>query len=312
MMCDDRANDAILYLYGELPAEAEEQLEGHLDACAPCRDEIASLRAMGHALDARALEPSQAFLAECRVGLDRALDTAASPSAGWLGWRLPFGAFNRTVGGFRALAAAAALVAFGFIAARVGPLGTRPGLAPQLGKSGLDLPTLSSDSVISGIRPTSDGQIQIDFDRTDRGMISGRPDDERIQTLLLRAVRDQGDPGLRVDSITILKDHSSSELVRSALLQALLHDSNPGVRLKAIEGLRPFVREADVRSGLTAALLADTNSGVRIQAIDALTLERDDALVGVLQSIVQNDSNSYIRMRCKNTLREMNASVGAF
>jgi hypothetical protein len=173
---------------------------------------------------------------------------------------------------------------------------------------------ISPDAVVSGIRsdPAS-GQVRIDLDESHSKEIAGSADSEAIQELLLRAVRDQGNPGLRVQSVEILKDHSRSAIVRQALLQALAHDANPGVRLKALEGLTAFSSSDDsVRKALTHALLTDANPAVRIQAIDVLTKDRDEALVGVYQEIVRTEGNNYVRLKCRDALRQMNASEGAF
>ena len=91
-----------------------------------------------------------------------------------------------------------------------------------------------------------------------------------------------------------------------------LHDPNAGVRLKAVEGLKPFAAEPEVRAVLARVLLNDENPGVRIQAIDMLVEQRDEGMVGILQNVVQKESNGYVRMKCERALKEMNASIGTF
>jgi len=100
--------------------------------------------------------------------------------------------------------------------------------------------------------------------------------------------------------------------VRDALMNALLHDSNPGVRLKALEGLKPLAAKPPVRGALSQALQFDDNDAVRMQAVDLLTARRDEAMVGVLQNLVQKEDNSYVRLKCEKALKEMNASIGTF
>jgi HEAT repeat protein len=63
---------------------------------------------------------------------------------------------------------------------------------------------------------------------------------------------------------------------------------------------------------LAQVLLKDENPGVRIQAIDLLVKHQDATTVGVLQSLVNREENSYIRMKCQNALQAMNASVGTY
>ena len=117
---------------------------------------------------------------------------------------------------------------------------------------------------------------------------------------------------MRVESVALLKDRAGSGEVRDALMNALLHDSNPGVRLKALEGLKPLAAEPPVRGALSQALQFDDNDAVRMQAVDLLTMRRDDAIVGMLQNLVQRDDNGYVRSKCEKALKEMNASIGTF
>jgi len=35
-------------------------------------------------------------------------------------------------------------------------------------------------------------------------------------------------------------------------------------------------------------------------------------MVGVLQSVVQREDNTYVRRRCEKALKDMNASIGTF
>jgi HEAT repeat protein len=165
---------------------------------------------------------------------------------------------------------------------------------------------------VKSVQPDASGGVQIAVDETRRRLVSGRLDDQKIQRLLLAAMRDETNPGVRVESMEILKNRSDSREVRAALLQALLHDQNPGVRLTALEGLKRFGTDAEIRKTLARVLLTDDNPGMRIQAIDVLTAQRDDSIVGMLQTLVRKEDNNYVRMRIQNALREMNASIGTF
>jgi anti-sigma factor RsiW len=311
MSCDSILEEGTLYLYGELSGEEEEALEQHLEACGACRAEIARLGELRGALDRRQVEPSPALLAECREALMRRVERSGRPGRSWLSLPGSVGSLFHPVLGLRQLAAAIALVTLGFVAATVSSRGGFLRIGNEAQKSAGLVP-LGSDGVVSGIRATPAGQVQIDLDQTNRRVVKGTLEDQEIRSLLLRAARDQANPGLRVESVTLLKDMSQNAQVRQALLQALAHDPNPGVRLKALEGLRPFASEPQVRDALTEALKEDENSGVRIEAIDVLTQDHDEALVGVLQALVQSEQNNYIKLRCKKVLRDMNASVGAF
>ncbi len=306
MNCESVRRDIPLFLYGELSVEGEQALQDHLDGCAECRKALEAEKALHEILDQREIEPSPELLVGCRRELDLRLKLAATRQGGWKAWLA--GVFSGGLGFAGALrrpAAAVALVAIGFFAARL----TTP-------RSPVLRPAEPADGVISRIRylqPDPSGRVQIAVEETRQRIITGRPDEERIQRLLLTAARESNDPGLRVDSMEILKSRLESERVRQALLEALQHDPNAGVRLKAIEGLKPFVSEPEVRDVLAEILLSDQNPGVRIQAIDLLTQQKQqDALVGVLQELLGKEENNYVRLRCQRALQEMNASIGTF
>jgi hypothetical protein len=162
------------------------------------------------------------------------------------------------------------------------------------------------------VQPDNAGRVQISLDETHRRVISGRLDDQNIQRLLLAAAREQDNPGVRVESVGLLKDHGGTGEIRSALLEAVAHDPNPGVRLKALDGLKRFSADGDVRRTLAQVLLKDQNSAIRIQVIDLLVANQDPSTVSVLQTLIGKEDNNYVRMRCRDALREMNASVGTF
>jgi anti-sigma factor RsiW len=315
MNCESVIKLIPLYFYGELPPDEEDRVEQHIDACAACRREADFQRVVAEALDRRAMEPPAALLAECRHGLMRAIDgneAAAfrpAPSTPWghfrngfaallppLRWSMPVGAL--------------ALVALGFVAARV----TMP-------RTGIPVsqPVIPAENIISSVRSVqpgpqgaASGEVRIVLDETRRRVVSGQLNDQNIQRLMLAAAHDENNPGVRVESVDILKNYSDSSEVRSLLLNRVLQDPNPGVRLKALDGLKPFTNDPEVRKVLAQVLLRDDNPGVRIQAVDALTSHADDNMVGVLQNVVQRENNSYVRQRCARALKDLNASVGTF
>ena len=162
------------------------------------------------------------------------------------------------------------------------------------------------------VEPDGDGRLQIVVDETKQRVISGRLEDDAIRRLVLAAARDSSDPGLRAESVEILKSRGDQAEVRQALLYALQHDSNPGVRLKALEGLKPFAADLDARKVLSRVLLSDDNPGVRTQAIDLLVKYKQPDVAGVLQQLLRKEPNNYVRQLSEKTLREMNASIETF
>jgi HEAT repeat protein len=167
-------------------------------------------------------------------------------------------------------------------------------------------------SNVRSVQQDPSGVVRIAFDETRRRVVSGPLEDSRVQQLLMAAMRQDTNPGVRVETMSVLKDNPTPSGLREVLVYALKNDPNPGVRLKAIESLRSFATEEAVRRALAQALIGDDNPGVRIQAIDLLVQQKDDSMVGVLQDLVNRENNQYIRMRMVKALEEMNASVGTF
>lgn len=298
MTCQEALDRLPLYVYGELPPQEEEDLEAHLHACSSCQTEYAAYRQISQALDQVKVEPAPFSASQCRRELmARVRQEEAVSRPGWRQW------LRRSFAPALKPAGALAMAAAGFFAGQVSP--------EWLGKADR-APGEPVMAAIRSVRTDDAGGVSIALDETRRRTVRGDLNDQRIAKLLLAAVRDQADPGLRVESIDILKRQPESVEIRQALLWALEHDPNPGVRLKAIEGLKPMAVEAEVRKTLMRALQQDNNAGVRVQAIDLLVQHRDDQVAAVLQGLVGREDNQYVRMRCKSALQEMNASIGTF
>ncbi|MFN7994685.1 MAG: HEAT repeat domain-containing protein [Bryobacteraceae bacterium] len=312
MNCDLVTKLIPLYFYGELSPEEEDRIEQHFDACTSCAREAEWERSLAVALDRRRQEPSGSFVADCRQDLMRAVYrdeprlTPAPYSSPWDHFRNGFAALFPPLLRWRTPLSAAALVALGFFSARF----TTPGGA--VAPAAASLTPESAISSVRSIQPTPAGGVQIVLDETRRRVVSGPLDDSNIQRLMLVAAHDETNPGVRVESVDILKSHSDSSEVRNLLLNRLVQDPNPGVRLQAIEGLQAFTAEPDVRKVMAQVLLQDDNPAVRIQAVNALTSHTDDNMVGLLQNVVQKEDNTYVRRRCEKALKDMNASIGTF
>jgi hypothetical protein len=311
MNCDAIIESIPLYLYGELPPETEETVEQHCATCGICAYELKRYKAFSAALNAREIPVPPNLLAECRHALLQNLESARSVPAtvpGFLGsMRHALQTLMNSSVRLRVPVGAMALVAVGYFGAHVLPYGVGNGFG------GFNTASFVPDtSNVRSVQSESGGRVQISLDETRRRVISGRCDDQNIKRLLLTAAREEGDPGVRVESVDLLRQQAGSEDVRRALLDAVEHDPNPGVRLKALDGLKTFGADAGVRKALAQVLLNDKNPGVRIQVIDMLTAHKDDSMVGVLQNVIRKEDNNYVRTRCQNALQDMHASVGTF
>jgi hypothetical protein len=310
MTCEDVIRAIPLYLYGEVSPAEEDQIEEHIAGCAACARAFKQQQAIHAALDARDMAVPAGLLQECRGDLSRQIarvaDQHQSSRMGLAEWfrdllhqRIPL----------RIPVTAAALIAIGYFGARLTtPAGHETGSLDATSAS-LENNALSA---IRSVEPQASGTVRIALDEIHRREVTGRLDDERIQRLLLSGLREENNPGVRVESVGVLNECVQSSSVRAALVDRVLHDGNAGVRLKALEGLKAFASEPAVRQTLAQVLLHDDNPGVRIETIDVLTTHCDDAMVGILQDVFQKEDNHYVRTRVQNALQEMHATLGTF
>jgi hypothetical protein len=300
MKCEEVVEAIPLYLYGEVSPATEEAIEHHVNGCAACAREFKLRKAIHSALDAHEVSVPAGLLQECRGELSR---REMVHQRGWLHGLLHEG-FN-----LRVPLGAMALIAIGYFGARL----TGPLAGPAAG--GVTQANLENATVTSAVRsiePEGSGNIRISLDEIHRREVTGRMDDDNIQRLLLNAIRQESNPGVRVESVGVLKECVQSSPVRAALLDAAAHDPDAGVRLKALEGLKDFAADPAVRQTLAQVLLHDDNPRVRIETIDVLTSHRDDATVGILQDVFQKEDNHYVRNKVRNALQGMHATLGTF
>ena len=287
MTCDRAREELPLMLFGDLSFDAEEALEKHLAECRECRSELGRHRAIHGLLLEDAAEPSTPLLAECRR--DLSLSLQAREAARRPLWRSWFAWTWKPV-------LAAGRVAAGYFGAR---------LTQGQGETAI--------ARVRNIETGPAGRIHIVFDETRSRSLRGQLGDEPIQRALLAAARDESDPGLRAETIEILKGSTYSDEVRGALLHSLRHDTDPAVRLKALESLKPYAAQPEVRKALAQVLTADTNPVMRSQAIDLLTTSKVPSdVVTALQMLMRQEQDGSIRSRGERLLQAMKASTETF
>ncbi|HEX8927220.1 MAG TPA: HEAT repeat domain-containing protein [Terriglobales bacterium] len=303
MNCDWVRENITLYVYDELADDARHELEQHIHRCPGCTAELQSMREFKeNASLVPQLEVTPNLLASVRMDLQEALEGVEPASA----WRRiffdPF-AWLRQVQFSPALATVIFIIGFG------GGIGTMYKVGISKTDSGKPIPqqqtSQASISGISSISQDSNGQVQIQYDRTTRDKAEGSVNDQHIQDLLLLAARDNVNSGVRMDSIDLLaKQKDDSGRVREALIFALRYDTNPGVRLKALDGLAGQVKsDIRVRNAVLEALLNDNQPGVRTGALHALEAVKTDTSVrGALEQLAKDDPNQYIRSESQRVL----------
>ena len=309
MNCQQVQTNLSLYLYGELDFAAEEELEQHLQDCSFCQLALSREKTWHTNLNAERKDVPLDLLAQCRRDLRTAMK-APEVKDSRRSWQFSdiFRAFNFSGGQWSKRLAFASFFAFaGFSLStymdRV-HLGSWPGAAGEVEMGILNTPI----SRIRDIQPRSNNRVRIVVDHVQEQEIVGSIGDEAVRRLLLTAIKDPADPGLRVDSVELLKGQDGAD-VRDALLYTVRHDENAAVRLKALEGLRRFRDDRATHDVLRSVLQYDTNPLVRSEAIDVLVpvngpLKVTPELAITLEEIARSErDDDYLRARCVQVLQ---------
>ena len=191
-----------------------------------------------------------------------------------------------------------------------------PGLGFAPGVASADLAALGPYTRVREIQPGNDGHIRVVLEQVRERELTGRIDDNRIRSLILAATKDPTDPALRVDSVQMLSGQTGMD-VQDALIASVRQDPNAAVRLKALEGLRQFPDEV-TREALKYVLQHDDDASVRSEAIDILAPVSGKAgfspeLANTLEDIMRSQQmDDYVRMRCFQILRDMNAPIDVY
>ena len=322
MKCEAVQDRLALLLYGELGFDEEERMDGHLEGCAACRGALERQRALHAAIDDVAVMPSPALVESCREDLFETLAAEGGRSAepmkkaepakkseGW--WPQVMASFEGVFPmNWMKPAGAVALVAIGFVAARM-----VPAFGPGAGFHAMDIANLGAAQV-RNVQEDGNGRVSIMLNETKQRTVSGSLQDAAIRNLLVAAAKGSSDPGLRAETVTILVGGAGSAEVRDALVFALENDQNAVVRWRAMEGLKPYTHDRAVQTALAGVLQHDLNPGMRTQAIDLLTSDAgpvmDRDVVGVLQEMMSREEDAYIRQRAEKMLQAAKASAGVY
>ena len=304
MSCDWVKSQIILYLYNELDDPERVEIEQHTAGCTECAGAIAEERRLHQVLNSlERPEVDPNVLAASRIALSHALEEQPKRVlAGWSWWRSLGGwAVRAWLRPVWPSALAVMILAAGFISGFGYSAYRSRALAPEAAGP------LQNISNISAINADPQGNLEITYDTTHRSVVRGSSRDPEIERLLLYAARNLSNPGIRLDSIDLLKGRAADQEIRAALIGALRADQNAGVRLKALGALQEFGADVNVKQALLETLMRDDNAGVRIQAVEQLGRLRDVSTVPVLQRLAAGDPNSYVRLRSASALRDLNA-----
>ncbi|PYV32309.1 MAG: hypothetical protein DMG22_13820 [Acidobacteria bacterium] len=308
MSCQEFEENFSLYIYGELAAEDRAALDEHVAACPACRIRLGETERLLALLSERpSPEVTPELLARSRMSLEEALDKEAVPS-----WR---NLFERWFVGFGSALPSRAAVALTLLVLGFGlgwEIRPRVGTPSSTGTAGLtegylgDLRINNISQVPSG---TENGQVRISVDADHHMELEGSLDDPRIRQLLVNAVMDYDNPGIRHDSLSVLRSNPEQPSVRGALLYAMQNDPNAGLRLEALQAAQELAWTPEVRQAFLTTLEKDKNSGVRVAAVDALTEHANSSILPALERLAASDPNRYVRLKSLSALRKLNGGL---
>ena len=166
-------------------------------------------------------------------------------------------------------------------------------------------------------RPSEgDGRLSISFDVTTRYHVSGRADDRAVASLLAYVVNagaaTEGARGRAIDLVSreLGERAAASPEIVDVLVRTLKDDGNPGVRKKAAEALVQLPPTPAIRDALALALRKDTNPAVRMIAVEGLakaaTTLRDPLSIETLREKAGDETEpGFVRVKAASALREI-------
>ncbi len=341
--CPEYERLLVFYVGDELEAGERAGVEQHISGCAACAASLARALRLKQAIaaterPAEQLDPSDLLLAQCRSELAEALDDAEAKRTrqgwlaglrlrnwpAWLSGKLLVPSFVR-----HPAWSAALLILVGLVVGRLVPEWYPTQSRQPLGKPAVTVsaaPRLSDQDLqtmgISNINWTPDNgtgtpSVEVHVTTEKPLVVQGSADDTDVKRVLTFIIQNgqRFDPGVRLDSVDVLRTRSGDGEVRRALCAAARQDRNPGVRLRALEALRGFEQDDSVRQTLLDALVGDDCPGVRVEAINSLAgalraasekgaATQDARLMQVLRDRMQKDPNNYIRMQSAAAIRQ--------
>ncbi|MHB8800682.1 MAG: HEAT repeat domain-containing protein [Thermoanaerobaculia bacterium] len=166
-------------------------------------------------------------------------------------------------------------------------------------------------------RPSeADGRLSISFDVTTRYHVSGRAEDQNVASLLAYVVNagaaTEGARGRAIDLVSreLGERAAAAPEIVEVLVRTLKDDGNPGVRKKAAEVLVQLPPSPAIRDALALALRKDANPAVRMIAVEGLakaaTTLRDPLSIETLREKAGDETEpGFVRVKAASALREI-------
>ncbi|MGH9481087.1 MAG: hypothetical protein ACRD1L_03255, partial [Terriglobales bacterium] len=306
-----------------LEAAGARELERHCGGCARCRGLAARHGVLAGWIKAGQAAPGpgpEAPEANERLSMERAALLARLPELTprspqrTLSGMAPGLAPGLALGAAPAALAVTAVLLCGFaggwaVRARMAP-GTAPAeLAGRLGPAPIHLQIEDIQGALAL------NEVAIRYAAVRQEQLAAPLGDARVQQLLLQAIEQPTNAGMRIDAIHLLSQAGlqthNPAAVQAAFLAALGNDPNPGVRLRAVMALAPMAaaNQSGVLVALAQAAAADGNGGVRAQAVQDLA--QSAAAAPLLRRLGSETRDPGLRLGCAAALQKLQAGVPA-
>jgi hypothetical protein len=312
-----------LLFYDELTGRDREEAEAHVQQCSECRVMLDDLKKL-HGVLAQ-YSPAgltDRLLQEARSELQSALlQKRLEPTL----WERLHELFDPVMGSQVKLAlGGVATIAVGFFFGYLAFKSPVPEVRQQQAipvqqADKEERPMPAEGGQITNIKfidsDAQDGNVEFTFDAIMPMHLRGSVTDPQIQQVLSYALLNAQNPGTRLRSVSAMASEETArtdEDVKNVLIAALRSDDNPGVRKEALSALQKFRFDYDIKRAYMDALAHDSNSAIRIDAINALKaaslkdIAADQDLLNIFKERVKSDDNSYVRLRAKAVLQEIN------
>lgn len=311
---DTLKQNAALFVSGELSEKERRTFEAELKNNESLRamvDELTSSISLSKsALD---MKPSDALLQSQRIQLRNAIDSLEKEQPASEKPRSIQEFLLRFAGMRQPAWAVAVYITIAFFMGQFYLSPPSNGLAPAVSPT-QDIMELIEAGALQQVnikeRENGGGALHLGL-RTARDYeVSGNPEDDFIQKILLYLLLNDSNPGNRLKAVKYLNTVPKHDTMKMALMSSILSDPNPGVRLRSLKLLNEYEVDNLLSDACLKVLLEDENEAVRMGALEILSKSPSADIVPALQVVSMMDENEFIRNRSLeilDTIEELNA-----
>jgi hypothetical protein len=299
-----------MYFFDELPPKEKSEVEKHLQNCNDCRKDLQEMQRLRVFLSMKKKEVPDTLLTEARQELrvrlrqEKRKQTFTTRIKEFFA---PFSSFRPAY-----VMGVIAVFASGIL---IGSILFRSGAGPELQVSNEGSENVRISNVKFIDSDASDGEVEFSFNAVKPVRVKGNINDEKIKSVLMSAMLNEENPGIRLNTVNLINESRSSQIdpeVKTAVIAVAKYDDNPGVRKEAFTFMKKLPFDEDIKSAYLYVLMNDSVSGLRIEAINGLfeASQKGELFtkeeLSIFKEKMQEDENSYIRLRAQTVLKEYN------